>query len=236
LLIALDLYATGKLVYFGGVTRTTRRRTFYSLLVLTMIGVALNDVIACLRVAGVMPRSGALYGLGWSVPLLFLVLAARLRHHPFPSEESAHREEEPGDDQATRRRPDEKLIKAWRSIPDPMVVSTVADGRILEVNDSFLRHFGYQRGEVLGKTGVELKLWVEPEDRAMMTRLLRERGAVRNLAFELTHRSGEKRLTLLSGEIVDLEGSTCFVMVLRDVTELKSLEFTAQQCPSARSS
>ena len=41
-------------------------------------------------------------------------------------------------------------------------------------------------------------------------------------------KSGEKRLTLLSGEIVDLEGTTCFVMVLRDVTELKSLEFTAQ--------
>lgn len=52
-----------------------------------------------------------------------------------------------------------------------------------------------------------------------MTRLLRERGAVRNLAFELTRKSGEKRLMLLSGKIVDLDATTCFVMVLRDVTE-----------------
>jgi PAS domain S-box-containing protein len=237
MLVVLDLFAIGKLIHFGGVTRAPRWRMLYSLLALTMIGVLVNDAILLLRLAGVVPRSGVVYGLGWSVPLVFLVLAARLRHHPFASEdsdserrggeESRRRDQERADAQA-RRISEEKLFKAWRSIPDAMLISTVAEGRILEVNDGFLRQFDYERDEVLGKTGVELRLWVEPEDRAMMTRLLRERGAVRNLAFELTRKSGEKRLTLLSGEIVDLEGKACFVMVLRDVTELKSLELASQ--------
>lgn len=236
MLIVLDLYAAGRLIYLRGVTRETRWRMLYSLLALTMIGVFLNDLILCLRVADVMPRSAAVGGLGWSVPLIFLVLAARLRHHPFPSEqpdtesprdeESRRRDRARRDARATRRLSEEKLNEAWRSIPDAMMISTVADGRILEVNDGFLRQFGYRRDEVLGKTGVELRLWVEPEDRAMMTRLLRERGVVHNLAFELTRKSGERRLTLLSGEIVDIEGTTCFVMVLRDVTDLTSLEVT----------
>lgn len=122
------------------------------------------------------------------------------------------------------RKSEEKFLKAFRSIPDSMVISTLAEGRIREVNDSFQTYFGYSREEVLGKTGIELDLWVEIEDRAMMTRILRERGAVRNFEFSFYNKRGEKRLALLSGEILDLDGETCLLMVLRDITERKQAE------------
>lgn len=319
MLLVVDGYVAGKLVYFGMVMPSARWRMVYSWLVLAVLGIFVNDLIVCLGVASGLPAAGAVSGLGWSVPFLFLVLAARLRHHPFPGEpspddesarpeelywprerlvamalgfpfihlllhstgllgatgaqvrqvfvlvwllvfgamafgqqrhlekkvrrlwhENLRAEEAARDHERTQRllrehqnaraalkMSEEKFNKALRAIPDPMLISTVADGKILEVNDSFLRHFGYSRDQVLGKTGVELKLWVEPEDRALMTRLLRERGAVRNLAFELTRQSGEKRMMLLSGEIIDLEGSTCFLTVLRDVTELESLKVSS---------
>lgn len=135
------------------------------------------------------------------------------------SEESLRLVRERREAEEALRQSEEKFNKAFRSIPDAMLISTLADGRILEVNDSFEQQFGYHRDEVLGKTGVELRLWVEPEDRAIMTRLLRERGMVRNLKFELTKKSGERRLTLLSGEVIDLDGESCLVMVLRDITD-----------------
>lgn len=122
------------------------------------------------------------------------------------------------------RKSEEKFLKAFRSIPDSMVISTLAEGRIREVNESFQTYFGYSREEVLGKTGIELDLWVEIEDRAMMTRILRERGAVRNFEFSFYNKRGDKRLALLSGEILDLDGETCLLMVLRDITERKKAE------------
>ncbi|MCB1036195.1 MAG: hypothetical protein KDD47_20395 [Acidobacteria bacterium] len=42
----------------------------------------------------------------------------------------------------------------------------------------------YERGEVLAETRVELELWVEPEDCAMMTHLLRDVTEMNS--FELT--------------------------------------------------
>lgn len=117
------------------------------------------------------------------------------------------------------RQSEEKFMKAFRAIPDSMVISTLSEGRIREVNDSFQNYFGYQREEVLGKTGLELDLWVELEDRAMMTSILQQRGMVRNFEFEFYSKAGERRVALLSGEIIDIDGETCLLMVLRDITQ-----------------
>lgn len=140
------------------------------------------------------------------------------------SRETLRLAEERQSAESALRKSEEKFNKASRSIPDAMLISTLSEGRLIEVNESFEHQFGYSRREALGKTGIELRLWVEPEDRAMMTRLLRQRGRVRNLEFELTKKSGEKRLTLLSGEIIDLDGEKCLLMVLRDITEKRQLE------------
>jgi len=53
-------------------------------------------------------------------------------------------------------------------------------------------------------------------------------SAVRDLALELIRNSGEKRLMLLPEEIVDPDGTSCFVKVTRDVTELNRFELTPQ--------
>ncbi len=50
-----------------------------------------------------------------------------------------------------------KLV--WDS-PIAIVVSTLADGRILEVNDSFVDLLGYARDEMIGQTSSGLGLWV----------------------------------------------------------------------------
>jgi len=66
----------------------------------------------------------------------------------------------------------------------------------------------------------------EPARRAKKTR-----HAIAELFQKARHqlstpKSGEKRLTLLSGEIVDLDRTTRSVMVPRDVTKLNRFELT----------
>src|SRR6266849_3688505 len=64
--------------------------------------------------------------------------------------------------EAALRESEEKFAKAFRSSPDAIIITTLAEGRFLEVNEYFQKLFGYSRDEILGRTTVELDLWINP--------------------------------------------------------------------------
>jgi PAS domain S-box-containing protein len=119
---------------------------------------------------------------------------------------------------------EEKFAKAFRSSPDSMVISTIADGRYIEVNDGFSRITGYRREEVIGRTSREMKIWVDPEDRATFVRMLQAQGAIRNLEMRFRKKSGEIGVALVSAEVIELGGTPCFLTVTKDITERKRTE------------
>ena len=61
---------------------------------------------------------------------------------------------------------EELVSKAFQASPMLISITTLAEGRFLNVNDAFLRLLGYAREEVVGKTSAELRNWNRPEDRA----------------------------------------------------------------------
>ncbi len=119
---------------------------------------------------------------------------------------------------------EEKFSKAFRAIPDPMALARLADGTLLDVNESFVRAFGYTREEAVGRTGIELGIWRSPEDRARMVSALGPGGRVRNMEFEFGTRSGHVLIGLLSIEALEMEGEMCLLCVVRDITDRKQME------------
>ncbi len=122
------------------------------------------------------------------------------------------------------RASEEKFSKVFRSSPDWIAITTLSDGRFIEINEAFLNITGYKREEVIGKTSAELNLWVAPEERLRMTDVLRERRIIRDHETVFRLKSGEIRTMLRSAEIIDLEGETCVINVTRDITERKRAE------------
>jgi PAS domain S-box-containing protein len=120
---------------------------------------------------------------------------------------------------------EERFAKAFRANPQPMSITTLTDGRYLDVNESFLKMSGYTRGEVIGHTSNELRHFQNPPDRdtQLIQPLLRV-GVVRD--FELTFRTknGAFRTLLSSAELVELAGEQCILVASGDITERKSLE------------
>ena len=57
------------------------------------------------------------------------------------------------------RQSDERFSKAFRASPIPICISTLKEGRYLDVNDSFLQLLGFNREEVIGHTSLELGIW-----------------------------------------------------------------------------
>src|SRR5688572_5389727 len=72
------------------------------------------------------------------------------------------------------------LTKLVRESPIAIAASTLADGHILDVNDSFLRLFGYAKDEVIGQTSTGLGLWVDPAQRTELVGALMEGQPLRD--------------------------------------------------------
>src|SRR5262249_54997557 len=80
------------------------------------------------------------------------------------------------------RRSEDKFAKAFHSSPASMSISSLAGGRMIDVNESFLKLFGFQLDEVIGHTAAELGLWENREERGRVVAALRGHGTARNLA------------------------------------------------------
>lgn len=127
------------------------------------------------------------------------------------------------------RTSEEKFSKAFRSSPDPMVITTFKDGRFMEVNDSFLLATGYSLEEVIDRTAKDLKIWVNPRESQQLRESLEELGVVRNYEYEFRIKSGEIRVWLLSAEIINLGGERCLLCAIADITKRKKAEDALQE-------
>jgi PAS domain S-box-containing protein len=122
------------------------------------------------------------------------------------------------------RESEERFGKAFRTSPDALVISRISDGVILEANDSFVSLSGYDRDEVIGRSPIDLGLYVDPADRRRMVAILEEQNYVRDVEFAMKRKSGEKRLVSFSAEPLELHGEHCWLTIAHDITESKRAE------------
>ncbi|MFN6461494.1 MAG: PAS domain S-box protein [Nostoc sp. DedVER02] len=118
----------------------------------------------------------------------------------------------------------QKFAKAFSCSPDSITISTLQEGCFIEVNDSFVKLSGYERDEAIAKTSFELNLWIDDRDRLNLLKELQTTGVVRNLEVEFRQKSGKIITTLLSAEVIDLDGVPCILAVHHDITERKQVE------------
>jgi PAS domain S-box-containing protein len=122
------------------------------------------------------------------------------------------------------RESEEKFSKVFKLNPTPMAISTLAEGRYIGVNDSFLRLTGYSREEVIGHSSIEMGIWAKPDSRTRMLEMMRDQGNIHNSEYEFCMKSGETRLGLLSVEAIRIGGQQYFLSILNDITERKKVE------------
>lgn len=126
--------------------------------------------------------------------------------------------------EAALRVSEQKFAKAFRSSPDAITITTLTDGRYIEVNDSFLRFTGFEREEVIDRTSRELGIWPNTEDRDRLVRPLKGQGAIYNQELEFRGKSGQMIVGLVSAEVIDIGREPCFLTVIHDITDRKRAE------------
>lgn len=108
--------------------------------------------------------------------------------------------------------------------PESMVITTLRDGRFIDANEGFEALTGYSRSDLLGKTVLQVKLWLHVDDRDWMVEQLLSHHQVIDLEEKIRIKSGEIRYVLVSGRTISIQGEDCILLILRDITEKKRNE------------
>jgi two-component system, cell cycle sensor histidine kinase and response regulator CckA len=124
----------------------------------------------------------------------------------------------------TLKKSEDRFSKAFRAGPAPAVISTIAEGRYLAVNDQWCRMLGYAREEMIGLTADELAIWPYPEERTALIDRFLSAGRFHDELIHLHTRSGEIRDILCSAEIIDYEGGQVVLSLFQDITTSRRVE------------
>jgi PAS domain S-box-containing protein len=123
----------------------------------------------------------------------------------------------------------EKFTTIFRNSPDPITISTVEDGRLLEVNASFLALAGLPQEQVIGKVSTEIGVWQSLDDRLRFMQSIYQTGKAYGYELRSCNAAGKEITLLLSAEVIELGGKRYLLSVGKDITDRKQLEIELRQ-------
>ncbi len=126
--------------------------------------------------------------------------------------------------QESLRKSEERYRTAFLMTMDAVALNRVADGAYLDCNLAFLTLTGFTREEVIGRTSLELGIWVDAHDREKMLELLRESRMCRNFEAQFRKKNGATIFGMMSASIMELDDEPCLLSVTRDMSEARLAE------------
>ena len=121
--------------------------------------------------------------------------------------------------EAALRRSEKQFATVFHASPDMISLTTLEDGRYVDVNDSFLRMLGRTREELIGRTAQEVNRWSDPGFRERMVEQLRRDRVMRDVEARVHTGSGELRDVSYSIEVIRVDDRDLLLAVGRDITE-----------------
>jgi PAS domain S-box-containing protein len=100
----------------------------------------------------------------------------------------------------------------------------VSDGKYVLVNDAHLNWLGYAREEVLGRTCLELGMWVDTAERDCLLKDMGALGSIRQRECRWRNRRGGHFTVLLSAETITINDTPHMLLMALDITQRKRAE------------
>ncbi|MCE5211795.1 MAG: PAS domain S-box protein [Deltaproteobacteria bacterium] len=127
------------------------------------------------------------------------------------------------------RASEEKFASAFKYSPGAMCISTIREGRFVDINEIFLNILGYKRDEIVGRSSAEINLWANAAERDTMVKELTATGKVANCELCLHDKQGNIHWGLASMSLVKIGGESHILTQTMDITERKRVEEELQQ-------
>ncbi len=117
------------------------------------------------------------------------------------------------------RHSEAKFSTAFHTSPDSVNINRLVDGMYLDINQGFTDLTGFTREDVIGKTSVELNIWVNLEDRKKLVAGIKKDGYFQNLEADFRGKDGRIIRALMSASLIKVNGEDCLLSITRDITD-----------------
>jgi two-component system, cell cycle sensor histidine kinase and response regulator CckA len=125
--------------------------------------------------------------------------------------------------EAALRESEERFATIFNATSTMLAFTERQQGRIIDVNEAWLKAMGLSRPGAIGKTGRELGLWANAEDRQRILDELEAQGRVEDAEVELVM-GGRRFPARLAVRHVDMRGERYILWEVGDLTERKRAE------------
>lgn len=116
---------------------------------------------------------------------------------------------------------EEKYSKSFHAAPYGIILTRLSDGKVYEVNDGFLKMTGYSLMEFIGQTTLDLHIWSETADRALVVDELTKKGEIYGKEVKYKKKSGEIMTGLFSAVTLSINNEKFILSTFNDITDRK---------------
>jgi diguanylate cyclase (GGDEF)-like protein/PAS domain S-box-containing protein len=120
--------------------------------------------------------------------------------------------------EAQRRYSERLFFAAFDESPEPMALTRLRDGLIVDVNQEWLLLTRFSRDEVIGHTTVEIKHWPSLADRDAAMAPLIAKGRLRDHEVTMIMKGGAARLTRMNSSLINVLGEPHVLTHVKDIT------------------
>ena len=136
-----------------------------------------------------------------------------------------------GIDVTEHRRNEAEIIQAkdyfelmFNTSPDAAVVTELKSGKIINVNDGFIRLSGFLREEVIDNKSLELDLFEKPSDREIIINMLIEKDFCSDVEVVFRRKDRSLFTGLLSARKISLNEIEYVISYIHDISDRKMME------------
>ncbi|MCB0117534.1 MAG: PAS domain S-box protein [Anaerolineales bacterium] len=119
------------------------------------------------------------------------------------------------------RASEERFSTIFRSSPMAIILTRIEDGEIVNANQAFLNMLGFEDSEVLGRTTLDLNMYIEPELRQQYIDTLHQKGRINAVENQFRKKSGEIGSMLFSADLLELDDEQFVLKMMIDITDRK---------------
>ena len=113
-----------------------------------------------------------------------------------------------------------RFLRLFESAPIAIAFVNEYDSTIVDVNQRYLELVGFKRDEIIGNKAKDLHMWVYPDQRNSILKLVKEKKTLLNLEVKLRSKQGALITTLMSVEYMEFpDNKNLFLFMAQDITD-----------------
>lgn len=123
---------------------------------------------------------------------------------------------------------EEKFVTLFQASTEPVCLTRLRDGALLEVSPSFTQVFGWQADEVVGKTSEQLNLWLDRSVRNQLLATTTHEQRLDNARAQFRRKDGQILTCRVSARLIKMGDEDCLATTFRDETARELTERARQ--------